>query len=136
MLFFWCIVFFFFFFFVIFFLLFFFFFQAEDGIRDGRVTGVQTCALPICKDLGYGLGEVFRGEPAVVSDDGERIARARFHVLRAALRDPPHVAKGEIVRDDAPPAIRAELDRLSCHFAPRLIVGAPAKSKTSWRDYR
>src|SRR6266487_6014876 len=25
----------------------FFFFQAEDGIRDGRVTGVQTCALPI-----------------------------------------------------------------------------------------
>src|SRR5207247_5071467 len=28
-------------------LLFFFFFQAEDGIRDPLVTGVQTCALPI-----------------------------------------------------------------------------------------
>src|SRR2546429_5425135 len=28
-------------------LLFFFFFQAEDGIRDVAVTGVQTCALPI-----------------------------------------------------------------------------------------
>src|SRR5690554_3380686 len=27
--------------------LFFFFFQAEDGIRDADVTGVQTCALPI-----------------------------------------------------------------------------------------
>src|SRR5205823_11615325 len=27
--------------------LFFFFFQAEDGIRDKLVTGVQTCALPI-----------------------------------------------------------------------------------------
>src|SRR5690348_17747592 len=27
-----------------------FFFQAEDGIRDGRVTGVQTCALPISLD--------------------------------------------------------------------------------------
>src|SRR5207244_8887019 len=27
--------------------LFFFFFQAEDGIRDDLVTGVQTCALPI-----------------------------------------------------------------------------------------
>src|SRR5256885_8488516 len=26
---------------------FFFFFQAEDGIRDYKVTGVQTCALPI-----------------------------------------------------------------------------------------
>jgi len=24
------------------------FFQAEDGIRDRDVTGVQTCALPIC----------------------------------------------------------------------------------------
>src|SRR6266508_3446601 len=28
-----------------------FFFQAEDGIRDGHVTGVQTCALPICRML-------------------------------------------------------------------------------------
>src|ERR1039457_4798877 len=28
-------------------LFFFFFFQAEDGIRDYKVTGVQTCALPI-----------------------------------------------------------------------------------------
>src|SRR5256885_9390082 len=27
-----------------------FFFQAEDGIRDYKVTGVQTCALPICPD--------------------------------------------------------------------------------------
>src|SRR5690625_7646171 len=29
------------------FIIVFFFFQAEDGIRDGHVTGVQTCALPI-----------------------------------------------------------------------------------------
>src|SRR5690625_7527261 len=27
-----------------------FFFQAEDGIRDGHVTGVQTCALPITSE--------------------------------------------------------------------------------------
>src|SRR5690606_40668188 len=26
-------------------------FQAEDGIRDFHVTGVQTCALPICRPL-------------------------------------------------------------------------------------
>src|SRR5205809_1762264 len=32
----------------LFFFFFFFFFQAEDGIRDVAVTGVQTCALPIC----------------------------------------------------------------------------------------
>src|SRR3989454_317587 len=30
----------------------FFFFQAEDGIRDYKVTGVQTCALPISLELG------------------------------------------------------------------------------------
>src|SRR5699024_11959084 len=29
----------------------FFFFQAEDGIRDRNVTGVQTCALPISKKI-------------------------------------------------------------------------------------
>src|SRR5207253_6685815 len=28
-----------------------FFFQAEDGIRDGHVTGVQTCALPIYLEI-------------------------------------------------------------------------------------
>src|SRR5699024_3335779 len=32
-------------------LFFFFFFQAEDGIRDRNVTGVQTCALPISDNL-------------------------------------------------------------------------------------
>src|SRR5215208_7291229 len=31
----------------------FFFFQAEDGIRDGHVTGVQTCALPISTDVRF-----------------------------------------------------------------------------------
>src|SRR5260370_37326845 len=30
-------------------MLYFFFFQAEDGIRDSSVTGVQTCALPISR---------------------------------------------------------------------------------------
>src|SRR5699024_12064354 len=32
-------------------ILIFFFFQAEDGIRDRNVTGVQTCALPIYQSL-------------------------------------------------------------------------------------
>src|SRR3712207_8917042 len=31
------------------------FFQAEDGIRDIGVTGVQTCALPISRRIGAGL---------------------------------------------------------------------------------
>src|SRR5690606_40860340 len=35
------------------------FFQAEDGIRDFHVTGVQTCALPILPHSGFeqGIGE-------------------------------------------------------------------------------
>src|SRR5947207_8475040 len=33
---------------------FFFFFQAEDGIRDHCVTGVQTCALPILSSMVFG----------------------------------------------------------------------------------
>src|SRR5690606_41327515 len=36
-------------------LFFFFFFQAEDGIRDFHVTGVQTCALPILSSPYRGL---------------------------------------------------------------------------------
>src|SRR5689334_21906280 len=39
--------------FLFFIYLFFFFFQAEDGIRDGTVTGVQTCALPIMLDKDF-----------------------------------------------------------------------------------
>src|SRR5437773_10560886 len=36
-------------------IIFFFFFQAEDGIRDRDVTGVQTCALPILAGGGSGV---------------------------------------------------------------------------------
>src|SRR2546422_7019294 len=52
---------------------FFFFFQAEDGIRDVAVTGVQTCALPISvaaalKDVdgAYGLAFISSEEPDVL----------------------------------------------------------------------
>src|SRR5437868_13414203 len=41
-------------------LLLFFFFQAEDGIRDRNVTGVQTCALPIYR-------KVFLVAPAIIN---------------------------------------------------------------------
>src|SRR2546430_4544138 len=47
---------------------FFFFFQAEDGIRDLTVTGVQTCALPICEDPDVS-GEVEK----ILEEDGIEI---------------------------------------------------------------
>src|SRR5690625_7559601 len=42
----------------------FFFFQAEDGIRDGHVTGVQTCALPISDGAQRGVRAALRGAAA------------------------------------------------------------------------
>src|SRR5256885_7564726 len=49
----------------------FFFFQAEDGIRDYKVTGVQTCALPIYEAAGIDLGGAgrIRGTQVVRRDD-------------------------------------------------------------------
>src|SRR5688572_30890263 len=66
---------------ILLFFFFFFFFQAEDGIRDLTVTGVQTCALPILAatdrvkkvPLNRSLGEAFNSPvfPVVSSHDGE-----------------------------------------------------------------
>src|SRR5205807_6408695 len=57
-----------------------FFFQAEDGIRDYKVTGVQTCALPISDRVERGAlgGDVDR------DGDGEQALVAEFEALRAA----------------------------------------------------
>src|SRR5579863_7130282 len=52
----------------------FFFFQAEDGIRDGRVTGVQTCALPIS-----GVA-AFAQNPKVINDpNAQKRTASGFH---------------------------------------------------------
>src|SRR6266852_4129312 len=60
---------------------FFFFFQAEDGIRDATVTGVQTCALPISRApiRHAGGGSLVRGTGtarARLSDGARATARA------------------------------------------------------------
>src|SRR5437588_1451977 len=61
-----------------------FFFQAEDGIRDHCVTGVQTCALPIWPRRCYAAA-VLRVAPPAVTDDPQ--IRAAIGELRQA-RDP------------------------------------------------
>src|SRR5260221_4896848 len=77
----------------------FFFFQAEDGIRDHCVTGVQTCALPICA--------VARG-----LDDGNGIAQPRqaLHVLEARV--------GEVAARD----LGAAFQQVACHGGARQAV--------------
>src|SRR5205823_11437835 len=56
----------------VFFIIFFFFFQAEDGIRDKLVTGVQTCALPI-----YRI-EKLKRRLSVTLTDGSRMVGEIF----------------------------------------------------------
>src|SRR5256886_4241340 len=66
-------------------LLYFFFFQAEDGIRDLTVTGVQTCALPISARPGSPLGFFSPAEPDAVALradlDGAELLNALAHEL-------------------------------------------------------
>src|SRR2546423_11849871 len=68
----------------------FFFFQAEDGIRDKLVTGVQTCALPIsARELLVGRQPVERARSsraASRSDARTRISRGPAGVKRSEER--------------------------------------------------
>src|SRR5690606_40175596 len=67
----------------------FFFFQAEDGIRDFHVTGVQTCALPISADL----EEVRVAEHRA----GGGVAAARMAPDADAVDVDPRIARGELL---------------------------------------
>src|SRR2546421_5173020 len=81
---------------------FFFFFQAEDGIRDLIVTGVQTCALPISIDLDrlargvlqHGSGDVLHAVAGDASGElkGDAVEAARVLILDAYELD---VARSE-----------------------------------------
>src|SRR2546425_5324371 len=91
--------------------LFFFFFQAEDGIRDKLVTGVQTCALPIYEtrrdeDEGERSGEKSdEGEDGRVEDqdaghderraDGGRLLRGPGRLLLRAWPGDDELPDGE-----------------------------------------
>src|SRR5258708_39608236 len=89
---------------------FFFFFQAEDGIRDDLVTGVQTCALPIYR---------LRGRlPVARARPGRRPApAARGRADRAPGRDEhradpePAVVPRPACRRGGPPAARGPSPR-------------------------
>src|SRR6266536_4119822 len=71
---------------------FFFFFQAEDGIRDPLVTGVQTCALPISRP--YLPPRPSRRRPT---------RRVAGHVTDRAAPRPPRVPGGTSRRRSPPP---------------------------------
>src|SRR5207253_3597678 len=61
----------------------FFFFQAEDGIRDGHVTGVQTCALPISQPDRHYCSILSRCD--YVAPNGSRLSCGRNAHQRKAV---------------------------------------------------
>src|SRR2546429_2704134 len=84
----------------------FFFFQAEDGIRDVAVTGVQTCALPICDrpdpqevvgrlDSRVRVGPIAKG--ANVRMRGEDIHAGTIVVERGTVLRPQEIDRKSVV---------------------------------------
>src|SRR5260221_10472094 len=86
---------------------FFFFFQAEDGIRDHCVTGVQTCALPICMWYPRAARRRYRRAWYL------RTARRRYRLCRRARRR----------------AFRPRIRRMASHILCRDEIG-----RASWRE--
>src|SRR2546429_2826950 len=84
---------------------FFFFFQAEDGIRDVAVTGVQTCALPIC------VAEPYRARESATRR-ARRGPRQRRRELRRCPRVLPEAARAD--RPEGPVPLGRQIGRASC----------------------
>src|SRR2546427_6986802 len=97
----------------------FFFFQAEDGIRDLTVTGVQTCALPIYRDRGR-----LRGDPRDQPRDPPGPSRRGPHE-----REPARGPAGERGRGRP----RAPMPRLEPGTAPR---AGPEQTRTRRQGVR
>src|SRR5437868_10885339 len=106
----------------------FFFFQAEDGIRDRNVTGVQTCALPISEartnhvliknysvvGVHWGLYNVMN--PQIVHDTHDELMR----LFEAGQIDP--LISQSVALEDVPAALarlgtRGTYGKLVCELA-------------------
>src|SRR5256712_12785634 len=98
----------------------FFFFQAEDGIRDLIVTGVQTCALPISAppDRAVARG----GQPPATARSGGAVRRRDGGAVGA--RDSPLPARGGAGRRGGGLAATATLRR---GISPACTTREPAR---------
>src|ERR1700681_1363637 len=102
----------------------------EDGVGGhlGRRRGVDDEYLDAVggQHLGHLAGEEIRGKAGVVPDDGRRV-RPADHILRDPLGGNPNRLVGEVVGDDRPPPVRAELDldgqRYRVPIPPLILAG-------------
>src|ERR1017187_5468867 len=93
----------------------FFFFQAEDGIRDTSVTGVQTCALPIWHALPQG----HRGAGAETSAGGKIITMDKHPLVSIVMgSDSDLEIMNEAAKALAEFGIPYEIDITSAHRSP------------------
>src|SRR5574344_2553204 len=98
----------------------FFFFQAEDGIRDDLVTGVQTCALPIYlsyigdselgQNVNIGAGTITanynhftKQKQRTIIYDGVSIGSNSVIVAPAEIGEQASIGAGTIVTKNVPP---------------------------------
>src|SRR5882762_7143255 len=89
---------------------FFFFFQAEDGIRDSSVTGVQTCALPIyphqfLRSLIADLG---------IPDQTDDLGRMQRRLNEVLIREVRAGRRVVVVIDEAQNLEDSVLERYGC----------------------
>src|SRR5690625_6762803 len=89
-----------------------FFFQAEDGIRDGHVTGVQTCALPILEAGRRWLAEQPAGSVAELDLSGVHRCDSAALVLLVDWLRTARSRGGELSLRALPEALRAMLPLL------------------------
>src|SRR2546430_12619182 len=100
----------------------FFFFQAEDGIRDLTVTGVQTCALPICGDCSRRPRPGSRVDP-------RRCFRDFYEApLRGLARasDPRRGERKSVLRPGTLAGGRSDWDEIYCSFSSGAIYATRA----------
>src|SRR5205807_7558450 len=117
----------------------FFFFQAEDGIRDYKVTGVQTCALPI--------SDAYPPRPFVTSHSrrsaearSPQISRPKLTTGRAgALGSRPGIARTavcSVLNDDPPVRSRSFAITPRRPAAPKPARGARGGDRRSGARWR
>src|SRR5215475_12912658 len=104
-------------------MVFFFFFQAEDGIRDFHVTGVQTCALPICD----GEEALKAAKPLWFTDKATPDA---CDPLFAAL-----IAKSVITTEDRRARFRLAVEGGNVRVAQAIAADLPAAERIVAQDF-
>src|SRR3989442_2433513 len=110
----------------------FFFFQAEDGIRDADVTGVQTCALPISFTSDGEEARLFLGSGSF-NVTGTRVLAEMASPDLLVFKSVPAASTNKAEWRAAPPPHltgRADVDRAPAHAGTPGLPATPTPAHT------